>query len=54
MKAEWDEYQKKGAMGAMAQGVQGNQQAPNPLGDFDLASYLSGSRKTEVGKKGKK
>ncbi|KAJ2906893.1 hypothetical protein MKZ38_009756 [Zalerion maritima] len=58
MRAEFEEQQKKGPMAAMMGGASGQQQAASPLGDFDLASYLSGQdkkkgNKEDFGKKGR-
>ena len=53
-RAEWEEHQKNNPVNAVVGGMTG-QQTQSPLGDFDLASYLSGSDKNNGGgKKGKK
>lgn len=49
LKAEWEEHQKNNPMNA----VMGGGQQQNPLGDFDLASYLSGAKTSNGGKKKK-
>ncbi|PHH64032.1 hypothetical protein CDD81_5137 [Ophiocordyceps australis] len=46
MKAEFEAQQRKG--GPMAAMMGGNAQAGNPLGDFDMAAFLAGSKKKEV------
>lgn len=45
MKAEWEESQKKNPMASLMGG--GGQASPNPLGNFDMAAYMSGSGKKE-------
>ncbi|KAI2634295.1 hypothetical protein GGS26DRAFT_42633 [Hypomontagnella submonticulosa] len=39
MRAEWEEQQKKSPMNAL---MGGGQQAPNPMGNFDVAAYMAG------------
>lgn len=46
MRAEWEERQKGNPMNSIM-GSGGGQQAPNPLGNFDMAAYLAGSSKKD-------
>lgn len=52
MKAEFEAQQKKGGLAGMIGGGGGGQQGGNPLGDFDMASFLAGSSKKDGGKGG--
>ncbi|PHH83894.1 hypothetical protein CDD83_2849 [Cordyceps sp. RAO-2017] len=47
MKAEFEAQQRKGPMAAMMGGAGGGQQAANPLGNFDMAAFLAGSKPRE-------
>ncbi|KYK61726.1 hypothetical protein DCS_02869 [Drechmeria coniospora] len=49
MKAEFEAQQRKGPMAALMGGAASSGGAPgqNPLGDFDMAAYLSGSSKKD-------
>lgn len=52
-RAEWEEAQKENPMnsilgGGGGSGGKGGQQPANPLGNFDMAAYLSGSNKKET------
>lgn len=49
MKAEFEEQQRKGPMAAM---MGGGQPGGNPLGEFDMAAFLAGSKKKAAGSAG--
>lgn len=49
MRAEFEERQKSNPVNSL---LSGQQSAPNPMGDFDMAAYLAGSKKE--GKNGAK
>ena len=42
MRAEFEERQKSNPMNSI---LSGQQSGPNPMGDFDMASFLAGSKK---------
>ncbi len=46
-RAEWEATQKDSPMNSILGGGAGGQQAANPLGNFDMAAYLSGSNKKD-------
>lgn len=50
MKAEFEEQQRKG--GPMAAVMGGGQASGNPLGEFDMAAFLAGSKKKDSGSTG--
>ena len=50
MKAEFEAQQKKGGLAGMIGGAASGQQSGNPLGDFDMASFLAGSGKKDGSK----
>ncbi|GJN74125.1 hypothetical protein VFPFJ_07218 [Purpureocillium lilacinum] len=58
MKAEFEAQQRKGGLAALmgggggGSGGEGAQQPQNPLGDFDMAAFLAGSKKKESGNGG--
>ncbi|KND94652.1 ER membrane protein complex subunit 7 [Tolypocladium ophioglossoides CBS 100239] len=52
MKAEFEAQQAKGGLAGMIGGAAGGQQGGNPLGEFDMASFLAGSSKKGGGKNG--
>ncbi|PHH58419.1 hypothetical protein CDD80_2353 [Ophiocordyceps camponoti-rufipedis] len=47
MKAEFEAQQRKGGAVATIMGGAGGQSA-NPLGDFDMAAFLAGSKKRDT------
>ena len=42
MRAEFEERQKSNPVNSI---LSGQQSTPNPMGDFDMAAYLAGSKK---------
>ncbi|KAJ6439524.1 putative PEP5 protein [Purpureocillium lavendulum] len=59
MKAEFEAQQRKGGLAALmggggggGEGSEGVQQPQNPLGDFDMAAFLAGSKKKDAGNGG--
>jgi len=49
MKADWEERQKTNPMNGIMGAATGQGGGGNPMGNFDMASFLAGSSKKDAG-----